>query len=51
MLRATCRARKDLIAHRVAVANQLREHLNRVFPGAVGLFADLDSPISLVPAL
>ena len=33
--------------HRVAVANQLREHLNRVFPGAVGLFADLDSAISL----
>ena len=46
-LKATCRARKDLIAHRVAVANQLREHLNRVFPGAVGLFAELDSPISL----
>jgi transposase len=46
-LRATCRARKDLIAHRVAVANQLREHLKRVFPGAVGLFAELDSPISL----
>lgn len=47
-LRATCRARKDLIRHRVAVANQLREHLNRVYPGAVGLFADLDSPISLM---
>jgi transposase len=46
-LRAACRARKDLIGHRVALANQLREHLNRVFPGAVGLFADLDSPISL----
>ena len=46
-LKATCRARKDLIAHRVAVANQLREHLKRVFPAAVGLFADLDSPISL----
>ena len=46
-LRATCRARKDLITHRVAVTNQLREHLKRVFPGAVGLFADLDSPISL----
>jgi transposase len=29
------------------VANQLREHLNRVFPGAVGLFTKLDSPISL----
>ena len=46
-LRATCRARKDLVTHRVAVANQLREHLKRVFPGAIGLFADLDSPISL----
>ena len=46
-LRQTCRARKDLVAHRVAVANQLRAHLQVVFPGAVGLFADLDSPISL----
>jgi transposase len=46
-LRAACRARKDLIGHRVALANQLREHLNRVFPGAVGLFADIDSMISL----
>lgn len=46
-LKATCRARKDLVAHRVAVANQLREHLKRVFPGAVGLFTDIDSPISL----
>lgn len=46
-LRATCRARKDLVSHRVAVANQLREHLKRVFPGAVGLFAEIDSPISL----
>jgi transposase len=46
-LRRACRARKDLISHRVGVANQLREHLKRVFPGAVGLFADLDSPISL----
>jgi hypothetical protein len=46
-LRGLCRARKDLVAHRVRVANQLREHLNRVFPGAVGLFTKLDSPISL----
>lgn len=46
-LRQTCRARKDLVGHRVAVANQLRAHLMIVFPGAVGLFADLDSPISL----
>ena len=46
-LRTACRARKDLIGHRVALANQLREHLNRAFPGAVGLFADIDSMISL----
>jgi transposase len=46
-LRRACRARKDLVAHRVSMANQLREHLRRVFPGAVGLFADIDSPISL----
>ena len=46
-LRRACRARKDLVNHRVAVANQLRAHLRNVFPGAVGLFADLDSPISL----
>ncbi|GAA1990068.1 IS110 family transposase [Microbacterium pumilum] len=46
-LRRTCRARKDLVAHRIAVANQLRAHLSRVFPGAVGLFADIDSAISL----
>jgi len=46
-LRRACRARKDLVSHRVGVANQLREHLKRVFPGAVGLFAELDSPISL----
>jgi transposase len=47
VLRATCRARKDLVGHRVALANQLRAHLQTAFPGAVGLFADLDSPISL----
>lgn len=46
-LRAACRARKDLVAHRVAIANQLRAHLQRAFPGAVGLFAEIDSPINL----
>lgn len=46
-LRATVRARRDLVAHRVAVCNQLRAHLQKAFPGAVGLFAELDSPISL----
>ena len=29
------------------MANQLRAHLQVVFPGAVELFRDLDSPISL----
>ncbi|MGH3469956.1 MAG: IS110 family transposase, partial [Thermocrispum sp.] len=46
-LRRACRARKDLVAHRVGLANQLRAHLRDAFPGAVGLFADIDSPISL----
>lgn len=46
-LRRTVRARRDLVATRVATANQLRAHLRAVFPGAVGLFADIDSPISL----
>ncbi|MDK3258798.1 IS110 family transposase, partial [Blastococcus capsensis] len=46
-LRRTCRARKDLIAHRVGAANQLRAHLRNVFPGAIGLFAEIDSPVSL----
>ncbi|WP_219996110.1 IS110 family transposase [Nocardioides humi] len=46
-LRRACRARKDLVKHRVAVANQLRAHLRNVFPGAIGLFRDIDSEISL----
>jgi len=46
-LRRACRAPKDLVNHRVAVANQLRAHLRNTFPGAVGLFAEIDSPISL----
>jgi transposase len=46
-LRRTCRARRDLIAHRVGAANQLRAHLRAVFPGAAGLFAGIDSLISL----
>lgn len=46
-LRTHVRARKDLVETRVAVANQLRAHLRIVFPGAVGLFAEIDSPISL----
>lgn len=46
-LRQLTRARKDLVGHRVAVANQLRAHLQNVFPGAVDLFAEIDSQISL----
>lgn len=46
-LRRLVRARKDLVGHRVAVANQLRAHLQIVFPGAAGLFAEIDSDISL----
>lgn len=46
-LRSHVRARKDLVETRVAVANQLRAHLRVAFPGAVGLFRDIDSPISL----
>jgi transposase len=46
-LRATVRARRDLVAHRVALTNQMRAHLGVCFPGAVGLFAELDSAISL----
>lgn len=46
-LRKLCRARKDLVAHRVAVANQLRAHLSTALPAAVDLFKDIDSPISI----
>jgi len=46
-LRQACRARQDLVRHRVAVSNQLRAHLLLVFPGAVGLFCRPDSAISL----
>ncbi|MGF7237849.1 MAG: IS110 family transposase [Frankia sp.] len=46
-LRRSVRARKDLVSHRVAVANQLRAHLQLVFPGAAGLFSEIDSDISL----
>lgn len=46
-LRCHVRARKDLVETRVATTNQLRAHLKIVFPAAVGLFHDLDSPISL----
>jgi transposase len=46
-LRRACRARKDLVSHRVGLANQLRAHLRNALPGAAGLFKDIDSPVSL----
>jgi transposase len=46
-MRTTVRARRDLVQHRVAAANQLRAHLQLVFPGAVSLFAAIDTTISL----
>ncbi len=46
-IRTTVRARRDLVEHRVAAANQLRAHLQLVFPGAASLFAAIDTAISL----
>jgi transposase len=46
-LRSAVRARRDLVGHRVAAANQLRAHLQIVFPGATELFRDIDSEITL----
>ena len=46
-LRALVRTRDDLVAERVAIANQLRSLLESCWPGAVALFADIDSPIAL----
>ncbi len=45
-LRATVRARKALVRHRVALVQQLEAHLALVFPGAIGLFGDLSSDIA-----
>lgn len=46
-LRAMVRGRDDLVAERVAVANQLRSLLESYWPGAVTIFAAIDSPIAL----
>ena len=46
-LRALVRSRDDLVAERVAVANQLRALLDSFWPGAVALFTDIDSSIAL----
>ena len=46
-LRALVRGRDDLIAERVAVANQLRSLLDSYWPGAVAVFSEIDSTIAL----
>ena len=46
-LRMLVRARHDLIDHRIAVNNQLLAVLQHNFPGAIGLFSQLDIAISL----
>ncbi len=46
-LRALVRTRDDLVAERVALANQLRALLDSFWPGAAVIFADVDSPIAL----
>ncbi len=46
-LRALSRAREDLVAHRVALANELRSQLECFWPGAAHVFAEVDSPIAL----
>src|SRR5436853_3925926 len=46
-LRALTRGREDLVHARVALTNQLRAELERFWPGPIGLFTKLDSPISL----
>ncbi|HVF04097.1 MAG TPA: IS110 family transposase [Frankiaceae bacterium] len=47
VLRALGRTRKQLVEARVGLLNQLRAELERVFPGALGLFARLDSDVAI----
>jgi transposase len=46
-LRTLVRGREDLVAARVALGNQLRALLERVWPGAATIFAEVTSPIAL----
>jgi hypothetical protein len=41
------RGRDDLVAQRIALANQLRSLLEGFWPGAAAIFAEIDSPIAL----
>jgi transposase len=47
VLRALSRTRKQLVEARVGLVNQLQALLERVFPGAIGLFARLDSDVAI----
>lgn len=47
VLRSLSRTRKQLVEARVALVNQLRAELERAFPGAIGLFARLDSDVTI----
>jgi transposase len=47
VLRALSRSRKQLVEARVGLVNQLHALLERVFPGAIGLFARLDSDVAI----
>jgi transposase len=46
-LRAFVRTRDDLVAERIALANQMRALLESFWPGAAEIFAEVDSPIAL----
>jgi transposase len=46
-LRALVRTRDDLVAERVALANQLRSLLESFWPGAAEIFYDIDTLIAL----
>lgn len=46
-LRALSRAREELVAQRVALANELRAQLEQFWYGASRIFAAIDSPIAL----
>jgi transposase len=47
VLRALGRTRKQLVESRVGLVNQLLALLERAFPGAIGLFARLDSDVAI----
>lgn len=46
-LRALVRTRNDLMAERIALANQLRALLESFWPGAARIFPEIDAPITL----